>query len=157
MNHPQRKRQDQAWEWSKQYQRITRTIENFSRRRWTTLPAPSVSYSAHEGKHLLFQLWVDYFLSWFTTGQVRLFISMIKPVVAGRSSTAAPAILSTEVVHTPEPNLGWSRTRRSWRPPATCELFFRSETRFSGKWHVVKKWCRTCRLDSIKGTLNCRH
>ena len=26
-------------------------MEPFSRRRWTTIPAPSVSYSVHEGKH----------------------------------------------------------------------------------------------------------
>ena len=45
-------------------------IENLSSRRWTTIPAPLVSYSVHEGKHFLFQLWVDYFLSWFTMGPV---------------------------------------------------------------------------------------
>ena len=34
-----------------------------------------ISYSVHEGKHFLFQLWVDYyFLSWFTTEPVGLFI-----------------------------------------------------------------------------------
>ena len=50
-------------------------MEHFSRRRWTTTLAPLLSYSVHEGKHFLFQLWVDYFLSWFTTGPARLFIS----------------------------------------------------------------------------------
>ena len=38
------------------------TMEHFSRRRWTTIPAPLVSYCT-----FLLQLWVDHFLSWFTT------------------------------------------------------------------------------------------
>ena len=33
-------------------------MEHFSRRRWTTILARSVSYSVHEGKLFLFQLWV---------------------------------------------------------------------------------------------------
>ena len=33
------------------------------------------SYSVHEGKHFLFQVWVDYFLRWFTMEPVQLFIS----------------------------------------------------------------------------------
>ena len=45
-------------------------MEHFSIRRWKNIPAPLVSYSVHEGKHFLFQLWVDFFLSWFTTGPV---------------------------------------------------------------------------------------
>ena len=45
-------------------------MEHLSRRRWTTIPVPWGSYSVHEGKQFLFQLWVDYFLSWFTTGLV---------------------------------------------------------------------------------------
>ena len=35
--------------------------EHFSRRRWTTIKAPVVSYSVHEGNNFLFQLWVDFF------------------------------------------------------------------------------------------------
>ena len=48
---------------------------------WSTLiegneqPATLVSYSVHEGKHFLFQVWVDYFLRWFTMEPVQLFIS----------------------------------------------------------------------------------
>ena len=45
-------------------------MENFRRRRWTTIPAQSANYSVHEYKHFLVQLWMDYFLSWFTTGSV---------------------------------------------------------------------------------------
>ena len=41
----------------------------------TTITVQLLSYSVHEGKHFLFQLWVDFFLSWFTTGLVQLFIS----------------------------------------------------------------------------------
>ena len=50
-------------------------MEHFSRRRWTNILAQAVSYSVHEGKQFMFQLWVRYFLSWFTMGSVRLFIS----------------------------------------------------------------------------------
>ena len=48
---------------------------------WSTLvewdEQPLVSYSVHEGKHFLLQLWVDYFLSWFTMGLVQLFIHLL--------------------------------------------------------------------------------
>ena len=60
-------------------------MEHFGRRRWTTIPAPLVSYSVHKGKHFLFQLWVDVFLSWFITGQVRLFGPVTKVLHAGTS------------------------------------------------------------------------
>ena len=39
---------------------IVQIMEHFSRGRWTTIPAPLLSYSVHEDKHFLFQLWVDY-------------------------------------------------------------------------------------------------
>ena len=60
---------------SSRYVFISTDKEHFSIRRWITLSALSVSYSVHEGKYFLFQLWVDYFLSWFTTGKVMLLIS----------------------------------------------------------------------------------
>ena len=49
-------------------------MEHFSRRRWTILLAPSVSNPVHEGKHFLFQLWVDFFLSWFTSTVAHLLL-----------------------------------------------------------------------------------
>ena len=33
---------------------LTQAMEHFSRRRWTTIPAPLLSYSVHEGKHFCF-------------------------------------------------------------------------------------------------------
>ena len=52
------------------------SMEPFSRRRWTIITGLLLSYSeVHEGKHFLFQLWEDYFLCWFTTGEAQLFTS----------------------------------------------------------------------------------
>ena len=38
-------------------------MEHFSRRRLTTIVAPSVSYSVHEVKYCLFQLFLHHFIS----------------------------------------------------------------------------------------------
>ena len=54
-----------------------RIMEHFCKRRWSTKPVLLVSYSIHEGKHFWFQLWVDYYLSWFTTWPVRMVVHLL--------------------------------------------------------------------------------
>ena len=65
-------------------------MELFIRRRWTTKPAQSVSYSVFEGKHFLFQLRVFYFLSWITTGPVLVHLllkfSMAYPILSMKAA-----------------------------------------------------------------------